>query len=116
MNQIDMTTSGGSTATTVMVANRTLVKNRITVMTTMVSPCMANWARPSWRSCCRFSTSLVIRLMTTPAFSSVKKSRERRCRWRNTVTRRSFMTHEARRPVTLAWPHWAPAEMAMDTR
>ena len=42
--------------------------------------------------------SLVIRLMTTPAFSSVKKSSERRCRWRKTVIRRSFMTHEARRP------------------
>ncbi len=60
--------------------------------------------------------SLVMRLMTTPAFSSVKKSSESRCRWRNTVMRRSFMTHEARLPVTLACPHWAPAETPIETR
>ncbi len=60
--------------------------------------------------------SLVIRLMTTPAFSSVKKSRERRCRWRKTVIRRSFMTQEARRPVTRAWPHWAVPETAIDSQ
>ena len=60
--------------------------------------------------------SLVMRLMTTPAFSSVKKSSESRWRWRNTVMRRSFMTHDARRPVTRAWPHWALPEMTIDTR
>ena len=60
--------------------------------------------------------SLVMRLMTTPAFSSVKKSSESRWRWRNTLMRRSFMTHEARRPVTRAWPHCAPPETTIDTR
>ena len=73
---------------------------RMTVMTTMVSPWMASWDSPSWRSCWRFSMSLVIRLMTTPAFSSVKKPSERRCRWAKTLTRRSFITQAARRPVT----------------
>ncbi len=47
-------------------------------MTTMVSPWMASWESPSWSSCWRFSMSLVILLMTTPAFSSVKKPSERR--------------------------------------
>ena len=60
--------------------------------------------------------SLVMRLMTTPAFSSVKKSSESRCRWRKTLIRRSFMTHEARRPVTRAWPHCALPETTIDTR
>ena len=60
--------------------------------------------------------SLVMRLMTTPAFSSVKKSSESRCRWRNTFMRRSFMTHEARRPVTRACPYCALPETMMATR
>ena len=61
-------------------------------MTTIVRPWMANCASPSWRSCCRFSMSLVIRVMITPAFSSVKKSSDRRWRWVKTLTRRSFIT------------------------
>ena len=53
--------------------------------------------------------SLVIRVMTTPAFSSVKKSRERRWRWVKTLTRRSFMTQAASRPVTWTCHRWAKA-------
>ena len=102
LNQMDITMRGGSTANTVIAAKRTLVAKRKAVITTIVRPWMANWARPSWSSCCRFSMSLVMRLMTTPAFSSVKKSSESRWRWRKIVMRRSFMTHEARRPVTRA--------------
>ena len=45
--------------------------------------------------------SLVIRVMITPAFSAVKKSSDSRCRWVKTLTRRSFITHAANRPVTL---------------
>ena len=60
--------------------------------------------------------SLVMRLMTTPAFSSVKKSSESRWRCRKTLMRRSFMTHEASRPVTRACPYCAPAETQMETR
>ena len=55
-----------------MRASFTSMVNRMTVMTTMVRPWMANWARPSCSSCWRFSMSLVIRVMSTPAFSSVK--------------------------------------------
>jgi hypothetical protein len=113
---MDMAVSGGITTRIVMSASRTLVVKRKTEMTTMVRPWMANWARPSWSSCWRFSMSLVILLMTTPAFSSVKKSRESRWRWRKMVTRRSFITHEARRPVTRTWPHCAAAEMATAAR
>ena len=51
--------------------------------------------------------SLVIRVMTTPAFSSVKKSSERRWRWVKTFTRRSFITQAASRPVTWTWARWA---------
>ena len=47
--------------------------------------------------------SLVIRLMITPAFSSVKKSSDSRWRWVKTLTRRSFMTQAASRPVTWTW-------------
>ena len=50
--------------------------------------------------------SLVIRVMTTPAFSSVKKSRDRRWRCEKTLTRRSFMTHAASRPVTRTRARW----------
>jgi hypothetical protein len=113
---MDIRTSGGNTAKTVMAARVALVANKKTVITIMVSPWMANWASPSWSSCWRFSMSLVMRLMTTPAFSSVKKSRDSRWRCRNTVMRRSFMTHEARRPVTRACPHCAVPETAIDTR
>ena len=60
--------------------------------------------------------SLVIRLMMTPAFSSVKKSSERRCRWRKMVIRRSFMTQEASRPVTRTWPHCAADDTATAAR
>ena len=55
----------------VMAASRGFVKKRMTMIVTMVRPWSANWLRPSWRSCWRFSMSLVIRVMTTPAFSSV---------------------------------------------
>ena len=47
--------------------------------------------------------SLVMRVMTTPAFSAVKKSSDSRCRCEKTLTRRSFMTPAANRPVTLTW-------------
>ena len=60
--------------------------------------------------------SLVIRLMTTPAFSSVKNPSERRWRWAKTLTRRSFITQAARRPVTLTCNRWATAVTAMKTR
>ena len=83
-----------------MIARRTFIVKRRTVITTMVSPWIANCARPSCNSCWRFSMSLVIRLMRTPAFSSVKKSSDRRWRCVKTLTRRSFMTPAARRPVT----------------
>ena len=55
--------------------------------------------------------SLVIRVMSTPAFSSVKKSSDSRWRWANTFTRRSFMTQAASRPVTFTWERWASAVM-----
>ena len=45
--------------------------------------------------------SLVIRLMRTPAFSSVKKSRLSRWRWVNTRIRRRCMTRAASRPVVV---------------
>ena len=60
--------------------------------------------------------SLVIRLMTTPAFSSVKKPSERRCRWAKTLTRRSFITQAARRPVTWTWKRWANDVMTTKNR
>ena len=59
---------------TVQAASSTLVMNKMTVITIIVRPCRANWLMPSWMSCWRFSMSLVMRLMSTPAFSSVKKS------------------------------------------
>ncbi len=52
--------------------------NSTTVITTMVSAWRASCQSPSWRSCWRFSMSLVIRLINTPAFSSVKKPRDSR--------------------------------------
>ena len=85
-------------------------------MTTMVSAWMASWERPSWRSCWRFSMSLVIRLMTTPAFSSVKKPSESRWRWAKTLTRRSFITQAASRPVTWTWNRWPRAVRTTKTR
>ena len=60
--------------------------------------------------------SLVMRVMITPAFSSVKKSSDSRCRWVKTLTRRSFMTRAASRPVTLTWTRWASAVTATETR
>ncbi len=60
--------------------------------------------------------SLVMRDMTTPAFSSVKKLRDRRWRWAKIFTRRSFITQAANRPVTWALNRWARAVMAMNTR
>ncbi len=56
---------------TVTMASRTLRVKRMAVMTIMVRPCTAKLASPSWSSCCRFSMSLVMRVMITPAFSSV---------------------------------------------
>ena len=44
--------------------------------------------------------SLVIRVMTRPAFSSVKNDSDSRWRWENTRTRRSNMRRSPRRPVT----------------
>ena len=85
-------------------------------MTTMVRPWMANWARPSWSSCWRFSMSLVMRVMITPAFSSVKKSSDRRWRWAKTLTRRSFMTPAASRPVTRTWARWVTEVNATKAR
>ena len=99
-----------------MTASRTSVAKRMAVMTTMVSAWMASWESPSCRSCWRFSMSLVIRLMTTPAFSSVKKPSDRRWRWAKTLTRRSFITQAARRPVTWTWNRWASEVMTMKTR
>ena len=116
MNQIDATTSTGMIKNTVMAASSTLVVNSTTVMTTMVSPWMASCERPSWSSCWRFSMSLVIRLMITPAFSSVKKPSDSRCRWVKIVTRRSFMTQAAIRPVTRTWARWDSAVQTMNTR
>ena len=46
--------------------------NNTPATTTIVSAWMKNCAMPSWRSCWRTSMSLVIRVMITPAFSSVK--------------------------------------------
>ena len=60
--------------------------------------------------------SLVMRVMTTPAFSSVKKPSDRRWRWAKTFTRRSFMTQAASRPVTWTVKRWAAAVTAMNTR
>ena len=79
-------------------------------MTTMVSPWMANWASPSWSSCCRFSMSLVIRLMTTPAFSSVKKSSESRWRWAEDLDPQ-VVHHPRRQPA--GHLHLAPLGDAM---
>ena len=87
---------------TVHVASTTLVAKRIIVMTIIVRPWMANELMPSWINCCRFSMSLVIRLIKTPAFSSVKKSRLSRWKWVKTRSRRSCITREAKVPVTVA--------------
>ncbi len=116
MNQIDDASKAGMMSSTVMAASRTSVVKRIAVITTMVSAWMASWERPSWSSCWRFSMSLVIRLITTPAFSSVKKPRESRWRWAKTLTRRSFITQAARRPLTLTWKRWASAVAATKSR
>jgi hypothetical protein len=55
---------------------------------------------PSWINCWRFSMSLVMRLIKTPAFSSVKKSRLSRWNWVKTRMRRSCMTRDESLPVT----------------
>ena len=60
--------------------------------------------------------SLVIRVMTTPAFSSVKKSSPSRWRWVKTRTRRWCITREASRPDALTWDRWAIEPMATTTR
>ena len=60
--------------------------------------------------------SLVIRDMTTPAFSSVKNPSESRWRWANTLTRRSFITQAASRPLTWTWARWLRAVTPTDTR
>ena len=44
---------------------------------------------PSWKSWLSASMSLVMRVMTRPAFSPVKKSIDSRWRWQKTRTRRS---------------------------
>ena len=49
----------------------TLSVNSTMVITIIVSAWTVSWARPSWSSCWRFSMSEVIRVMITPAFSSV---------------------------------------------
>ncbi len=103
MNHSEARTIAGMIKATVIKASCTLMVNKMTVMTTMVSAWMASWERPSWSSCWRFSMSLVIRDMTTPAFSSVKNPSERRWRWAKTLTRRSFITQAASRPVTWTW-------------
>jgi hypothetical protein len=116
LNQSDATTSAGTIKRTVMAASRTLVANRMMVITTMVSPWMASWESPSCRSCWRFSMSLVIRDMITPAFSSVKKPSESRWRWANTLTLRSFITQAANRPDTCTWARWLSAVTTTDSR
>ena len=60
-----------------------------TVTNTIVRPCTNSWTSPSWRSCVRLSRSLVIRVMSRPAFSREKKSIDSRWKWLNTLTRRS---------------------------
>ncbi len=99
-----------------MIASRTFVVNRKTDITTIVSPWMANWANPSWSNCCRFSMSLVIRVMITPAFSAVKKSSDRRCRWVKILIRRSFITPAASRPVTFTCDRWHSAPSVVQAR
>ena len=60
--------------------------------------------------------SLVIRVMTTPAFSAVKKSSDRRCRCEKTLTRRSFITPAASRPVTFTRARWVTEVKATKAR
>ncbi len=43
--------------------------------------------------------SLVIRVISTPAFSSVKKSSDSRWKWEKTRTRKPYMSRSPRRPV-----------------
>ena len=73
--------------------------NSTAVTMSMVRPCTAKFTSPSWKSWFRFSMSLVILVMITPAFSSVKKSSDRRWRWAKILTRRSTSRPWPIRPV-----------------
>ena len=83
----------------VMSASTGLITKRMTLMTTSVRPWTARLTSPSWKSWVRLSMSLVIRVISRPAFSSVKKSSDRRWKCENTRTRSEYMSFSPRRPV-----------------
>jgi hypothetical protein len=97
-NQIVITVRIGITVITVSRASFSSRENISAMIVTIEMSWIPNELMPSWRNCWRFSMSLVIRLMSTPAFSSVKKSRLRRCRCVNTKIRSRCMTRAASRP------------------
>ena len=66
-----MMAMAGTTTTTVITASAGCKVNKMTVTTVIVRTCTARFTRPSWNSCCSASMSLVMRVRTRPAFSSV---------------------------------------------
>ena len=84
-----MASMTGTTMTIMIRASVGLITNSTTAMTTSVSPCTARLTSPSWNSVVSASMSLVMRVMSRPAFSSVKKSSDRRWKWENTRMRSS---------------------------
>ncbi len=64
-----------------------LSTNSAPAIATSVRPCTARLTRPSWNSAVRLSMSDVMRVMSRPAFSPVKKSSDSRWKWLKTRTR-----------------------------
>ncbi len=99
-----MASMTGTTMRIMMSASVGLMTNSTTAMTTSVSPCTARLTSPSWNSVVSASMSLVMRVMSRPAFSSVKKSSDRRWKWEKTRTRSSYMSVSPSRPVKAMTP------------
>ena len=79
----------GTITSSVMAASAGLRAMSTPVTNTIVRPWTNSWTNPSWRSCVRLSRSLVMRVISRPAFSREKKSTDSRWKWLNTLMRRS---------------------------
>ena len=104
----------GTTTSSVSRASDTFRVNNTTVMTTSVSACTAKFTKPSWKSWVRASMSLVMRVMSTPAFSFVKYPSDWRCKCENTRTRSWYMSFSPSRPVNAVRSQLAIALMTIE--